>query len=117
MTPDPVEPYVPIYLIGVAAIGIGSWVLIRSRATAKEKKKWADRAVIVSGVFVIGFSCFMLVMWKHYFWLPIAIGAGVLISYLNIRNTFYCDRCGKRSFCQIWFSDTFHCPHCGNKLR
>ena len=71
---------------------------------------------IITGVFVIGFICFVLV-WIWNIAIRILVASGVLIAYLNVRNTFYCDSCGKRSTSHNWFTRSFHCPHCGYKLR
>jgi hypothetical protein len=41
----------------------------------------------------------------------------VLIGFLNLRVTFFCDGCGKMTQSQDWFSPTCYCPRCGHKLR
>ena len=72
---------------------------------------------VATAVFVTGFICFVLILWKQYFGIPIFLGVGIMITLLNLRNTFYCDACGKRTYSPRWFSSSFHCPHCGHKLR
>lgn len=67
-------------------------------------------------LFVTGFGCVLLVMWNQVYGIPLFVGVGMAIVYLNIRNTYFCS-CGKRSLSQNWFSKSYHCPHCGEKLR
>jgi hypothetical protein len=88
MKPDPAATYFPYYFVIWALLGISSWLWIRSRQTPQEKKKWFDRFCIVIGMFVTGFICFTLVLWKQYFGIPIFLAAGVAITILNLRNTF-----------------------------
>jgi hypothetical protein len=39
-----------------------------------------------------------------------------LITYLNIRNTTFCDVCGKTVYNHMWFSRIEYCAKCGAKL-
>ena len=118
MTPDPTAKYFPYYIAIWVALAVGSWLVIRSQPTPRDKKRWSDRVAIVAGVFVTGFICWFLILWKDYVGIPIFMGAGILITVLNVRNTFYCDNCGRRSLSQKWFSSgSFFCPHCGHQLR
>ena len=107
----------PYYFAGWATIALVSWLWVRSRPTPREKKIWSTRASLVMGIFVIGFICFALVLWKAFIMIPLFVGVGVYIFYANLRGSFYCDSCGKPSFSQNPFARTFHCPHCGHKLR
>ena len=118
MKPDPAAQYFPFYCAGCAILALSSWLWVRSRPTPQEKKLWSDRTSIIGDVFVVGFMCFFLVLWRQYIAVPIFIAFGVFIAYLNIRNMFYCDSCGKRSTSSYgWSTRSFHCPHCGHKLR
>ena len=85
----------------------------------KEKKIWFDRPNIAMGVFVVGFACFDSSLWKQYAIIPFFVGCGAVIAYLNLRFTFFCDKCGKKSTSQKWFSPNaaYHCPNCGKQLR
>ena len=118
MKADPAAPYFPIYFVGWALLAVFTWLWIHSRPTAEKKKLWWDRMSIMAAVFVGGFMCFALALSKQYIAIPICVGFAALIAYLNVRNTFYCESCGKRSSSSLhWFADSFHCPHCGHKLR
>ena len=112
-------PLLVFYFCGWVLIGLVSWVLIKSRSTPKEKKVWFDRMSVTMGIFVVGCMCLGAVLWKQYVIIPFFVGFGALTGYLNVRFTFFCDRCGKKSTSQNWFSPkaAFHCPNCGNQLR
>jgi predicted RNA-binding Zn-ribbon protein involved in translation (DUF1610 family) len=107
----------PYYFVVWALLGVFSWLWVRSRPTPQEKKKWSDRSSMISGVFVTGFICFILILREQYFAIPFFLAVGIVIVVLNRRNTFYCDACGKYSFTRNPFSSSFHCPHCGHRLR
>ena len=116
MKPDPAGQYFPFYLVGWAFLAIFTWLWIRSRPTPQEKKLWSDRMAIIVAVFVTGFMSFVLVSWRQYSSIPIFVAFGALITYLNIRNTRYCESCGRRVRSLSWFTRSAHCPYCGNKL-
>jgi predicted RNA-binding Zn-ribbon protein involved in translation (DUF1610 family) len=116
MNSDPAAGYFPYYFVVWAMLAMFSWLWIRTRPTPREKKRWSDRFALLGGVFVTGFICFVLILWKQYAAIPIFLAAGALIGFLNLRNSFYCDDCGKRSQTRS-FSSSFYCPHCGHKLR
>ena len=118
MKNDPAAGYFPIYFVIWAFIAILSTLIIRSRKSASDKKKWSDIFSIIMGIFVIGFMTFILILWGGYIALPFVWGFGFLIGYANLKNSFFCDKCGKRSLNQKWFSSgAFYCPHCGRQLR
>jgi Na+/H+ antiporter NhaD/arsenite permease-like protein len=105
------------YVVVLSILAFGSWLQLRSRPTPQEKKKVHDRWAIITGVFVTGFMCLILGMWKSYFGIPLLLAGGLGITFLNLRNTFYCTSCGKRSESKDWFFKIFHCPHCGTQLK
>ena len=39
-----------------------------------------------------------------------------LITYLNIRNTVFCDACGKTTYNHAWFERAEYCAKCGARL-
>jgi len=117
MKPDPMAPYFPVFMVTWVAFGIGSWLWIRTRPSADEKHLWHRRVTIASGFVFGAFITFTLFQWHQPFALLIFLPFLVLITFLNLRFTFFCDACGKMSHSQQWFSSTYHCPKCGHKLR
>lgn len=54
------------------------------------------------------FVTLTILAWRQPFALVIFVPAIVLITFLNLRFTFFCDACGKMSHFQQWFSSTYH---------
>jgi hypothetical protein len=49
--------------------------------------------------------------------LMVACPVIALITYLNIRNTFFCDACGRATVNSIWWTKAEYCAKCGASLR
>jgi hypothetical protein len=107
----------PVFFGFWIALAVGSWGLIALLPTAQAKKSWSDRISILANIIFFAFLWMQFAPTKGSFALFIMGPALVLITWLNIRNTHFCDKCGKRSFDRKWFGDSYHCPNCGNKLR
>ena len=82
MKHDPAAPYFPIYLVVFVLLAITSTLWVHTRTTPQEKKKWFDRSVIVTGGFVVGFMCFVAVLWQQYFIIPFAFARWARSSHL-----------------------------------
>jgi hypothetical protein len=82
----------PIWIITTYSIlgGLMVWFCISTQG------KISAHSIIISLVFVIP--------------------ATVLIGYLNIKNTKFCDSCGRMLQNPNWFSKMDYCPKCGSKL-
>jgi hypothetical protein len=117
MNPDPAAPIFIVYIVIWIALAIGSTVHLRSLRNPKDKKKWVDRYTLIVGAFVIGTMCIISILWENYTIMPLFVIFGAVIVFLNLRCSFYCDSCSKRSRMQNPFASTFHCPHCGHKLK
>jgi phosphatidylserine synthase len=104
-----------IYFIVLIAFAIGSTLWIRRQPTPQLKKQCSNKISILGGVIFLIFI--LAFLWKQPVELLFAAPALVFIVWLQIRNTFYCDNCGKRSQPSNWFASTYHCPYCGHKLK
>jgi len=98
-------------------IGIAGHFFIKGRPTPQAKKKWSNRIYILQSV--IFFACIGALFYPAGgFLLLLIIGSLIfLIACLNIRNTYFCGKCGERSIDAKWLVGTYACPKCGNKLR
>ena len=114
---DPMAPAWFFFMAVWVALALGSWLWMRSRSTAAEKRLWHRRLTITAGVIFGGFMMATMVSWHQYFGLLFALPAVVLISYLNLNNTFFCDACGKMTQRTDWWSrePAHFCPKCGHK--
>src|SRR6516164_672921 len=102
MKPNPLAPYFVVCIIAWVALAIGSWKWISSRPSTEEKRLWFRRSTIISGLFFGTFITFISIQWHHPFALLIFLPAIVLIGFLNLRVTFFCDGCGKMTQSQDW---------------
>lgn len=104
-----------IFVASWVIIGLISWLYFRGNTNIDLKRRFHKWSAIVYGAmffFLIalsfaGFSFFLL-----FFGAAIA-----LITYLNIRNTIFCNACGKQSYNYKWFSKIEYCARCGVKLH
>jgi membrane-associated HD superfamily phosphohydrolase len=117
MKNDPATPIFIAYFVLWIVLAMASTIHMRLLRSPKDKKKWADRYTVIGVVFVIGSACAMSVLWKQYLLMPVFFVFGAVIIFLNLRCSFFCDSCAKRSRMQNPFASSFHCSHCGNKLK
>lgn len=92
------------------ALGIGSTLYLRSLPTAAEKRRAYRVMVVVAGAVFGSFVTWMFPP-AAFFMLP----AILLITWMNLRNTRFCDQCGKMTQVQPFQRMDF-CPRCGAPL-
>jgi DNA-directed RNA polymerase subunit RPC12/RpoP len=113
-----------LFAVAAVVIALGTWRILATRSTPQLKKLWSDRISLAVG---IGFFFLLCAMWifapappsgKNYFPLLIIAPAFAFFTWLSIRNTYYCGKCGHHSFNPKFYGNkTYHCPKCGDKLR
>jgi hypothetical protein len=110
------------FVIVSIALGIGGWLIIFNRPSPQLKKMWSDRLAILGGFIIFDFTATICLSapvrsWRHFEPIFIIGIICALITWLNVRSTYYCDKCGKPSLNPYWFANSaYHCPKCGNKL-
>jgi hypothetical protein len=114
MTRDPMQAYFPIFMVAWFALGIAGWIWIWTRRSAAEKRRWQRRFAIAAGVI---FGAFLILLMRHqpfawFIFLPFL----VLIIWLNIRFTTFCDHCNRMIYNYFWWRRTRFCPYCGAEL-
>src|SRR3954467_14512168 len=93
----------------------GTWIALAvggldasRRMGAAEKRRWMPRGVIVVGALFVVFSTTLTVLesrsWSSLGILVAVVPAVVLISYLNIKSTKFCDKCGATLYDLDWFA-------------
>lgn len=106
---------------------VGTWItlavvgLVASRRMgAAAKRWWWPRAMILVGALFVFFSTTLTVLesrsWSSLGILIVVVPAVVLISYLNIRFTKFCDKCGATLYSHNWFVPMTFCSKCGAEL-
>ncbi len=102
---------------------IGGFFLLHLGKDAAFKRKWFPRYVILGGVLFVAFSTaistamFAPSRTPHVFtMLAFMVPMVVLISYLNIKMTRFCDQCGLTIYNQTWLHRMKFCSSCGAEL-
>lgn len=93
------------------ALGVGSWLYVRSRPGAAAKRRAHRVFTVVAGLIFTAFAT-----WTDPRAVIIVIPAVVLITWLNLRYTRFCDNCGKTITAQPFQKIAF-CPRCGTALQ
>ncbi len=101
-------------------LGIIGFIVFFLKRDAALKRKWFPRYIVLVGVLLVLFSSAMTVAGSHSFaslWMVVLVVPVVaLISYLNVKFTKFCDKCGATIVDHNWFSPTRFCSKCGAKL-
>lgn len=97
---------VPVFVVVWVALGLASFLFFQFNRNTALKRTVFPIFIIVIGIIFGGFVYFIMGR-LHPQILYLAIPAIILISFLNIRTTRFCDSCGRTLFRQpIFFSDT-----------
>jgi len=106
-----------IFLIFFSAgvvLGIISLIIFFVGKDAQLKRKLWKPFVIGTGALFLGFVYLMGVSGEAFY---IMASAVILISFLNIRTTKFCDACGKKIINKNSFVKPEFCSKCGEKLQ
>jgi hypothetical protein len=106
---------------------VGTWIvlavvglLVSRRMDAAAKRRWMPRGVVFVGVLFVLFSTTLAVLesrsWSALGILIVLVPAVVLISYLNIKFTKFCDKCDATLYNHNWFVPMRFCSKCGANL-
>jgi hypothetical protein len=101
-------------------LGIGGFIVFYSRRDVAFNRKWFPRYAILAGVLFVFFSTTLTVLQSRSFsalgLLVFMVPMVVLIIYLNIKFTRFCDKCGATAIDYNWFSPMKFCSKCGAEL-
>ncbi len=104
------------FMIVWVCLGLGSFLFFHFNRNAVLKRQVWPAFILTVGSIFGGFMYYMLDRQQPqvlYFMVP----AIILISFLNIRMTRFCDSCGRTLYRQPIFSRIQFCPHCGAELK
>ena len=102
-----------IWLVSSVLISLGSFVYFRMYPDIDLKRRFHRWFTIAYGT-----SFFLLIVLSEGA-SPISLLFGtvvVIVTYLNIRNTVFCDACGKATYNHAWFRKAEYCAKCGARL-
>lgn len=111
----------------VITVFVGTWIVLgilgfvaSRRMNAAEKRKWMPRGMILVGVLFVIFSTTSMVLESRssstLAILFVTVPAVIVISYLNIKMTKFCDNCNATLYNHNWFSPMQFCSKCGAAL-
>ena len=104
----------PIFFIFWIALGVAGSILFYFNKNVHFKKKYFRWYVILAGVL---FTLFVGIGESWQVVLFFILPSVSLITFLNIKNTTFCDNCGRTIFNNAWFSKAEYCAKCGAKLK
>lgn len=112
----------------VSAAFVGTWIgltiaglVISPRMNAEAKRRWFPRGIILVGTLFVFYSTTLTLLesraWSSLSILFVVIPIFGLISYLNIKFTKFCDKCGATLYNANWLTPQRFCSKCGAKLE
>ena len=105
-----------VFMVVWVLLGLGSFLFFHFNRNAALKRQVWPAFIIAVGLIFGGFVYFSTGRQQPRV-LYLMVPALLLISFLNIRQTRFCDSCGKTLYRQPIFSRTQFCPHCGAELK
>lgn len=105
-----------LFMVVWGLLGLGSFLFFHfNRSAALKRQIWPAFNVVIGLIFG-GFVYFIMGRAQPQV-LYLMVPAVILVSFLNIRTTRFCDSCGKTLYRQPIFSQKRFCPHCGSELH
>lgn len=110
------QPEFMEFLFVWVLLGLSSFLFFHLNRNAALKRRVLPAFAIAAGAIFGGFV-YLSVGRQEPQVLYIMIPALILITFLNVRTTRFCDFCGRTLYRQPIFSQTQFCPHCGAELK
>jgi hypothetical protein len=104
------------FMVVWVLLGLVSFLFFHFNRNASLKRRVWPAFIVAVGVIFGGFVYYTMGRQQPQV-LYLMVPALILISFLNIRMTRFCDSCGKTLHRQPLFSRTQFCPHCGAELQ
>ena len=104
------------FMVFWGILGLSSFLFFHFNHNATLKRNVFPVFIILIGVIFGGFVYYIMGRQHPQVLLPL-VPALIVISFLNIRTTRFCDACGKTLYRQPIFTRTQYCSHCGSELK
>lgn len=122
---QPAESSLPlpvvIYFAATVLMALVTFFHMRSLPSAASKRLWWKRYSIGGPIAWLFLMVFVVASTgSRNFVIPmifLCVPFVALISWLNIRNTYFCENCGKRTTSRNPFVRLVYCPRCGAKFE
>jgi hypothetical protein len=112
----PPERVFPIFFGVWIVLCLASWSFFFFNRNAALKRKVLPPFVVFVGILFLAFTALMGLAREPFFFV-VMFPAVAVISYLNIRNTQFCDACGRTVLSRNPFFRANFCPKCGAALN
>ncbi len=103
------EKYFWVFFVFWIALGIGGALFFYTSKNAGLKRTVFPIYSIFGSIVFISFGWFIGGSNDSLFFIVPFVS---LITFLNIRNTKFCDNCGKTIYNRAWFQSLKECPKC-----
>jgi membrane protease YdiL (CAAX protease family) len=111
----------------VTTVFVATWIVLAivgflgsRRMSAAAKRWWMPRWMILIALLFVFFATSLTVLssrsWSSLGILIVLLPVVILISYLNIKFTKFCDKCGSTLYNYNWFQPMRFCSKCGAEL-
>jgi hypothetical protein len=102
-----------IWFVSWVVVSLGATLYFRGNKHVELKRRFYRWSGVACGT-----TFFFLIALSGMPWPGLLIFGAfvVLIIYLNIRNTTFCDACGRTVHNQMWLGRIEYCAKCGAKL-
>ena len=97
-------------------LGAGGWFILWRARTAERKRRIHRWFTITASVLFFLFTCAFVAGGFPATVLFMVAPALVLITWLNLRFTNFCDGCNRMIYIQVLWRRLRFCPHCGAPL-
>jgi hypothetical protein len=101
-------------------LGLSGFYLFYVRSDVYFKRRWFPRYIVLVGVLFVLFSTALTALSAQSLGalgiLVVLVPAAGLISWLNIKFTRFCDKCGATVYQQNWLAPMNFCSKCGAEL-
>ena len=94
-------PPTPIFFLVWAALAVAGFLLFQVNRNAAFKRKYFPWFAALAGAVFLGFMIVIGVPIEGLLFMAPFI---LLITYLNIRTTSFCDSCGRTTYNNTWFA-------------
>ncbi len=111
MKPDNIFP---VFMILWAILGVSLFLMFHLNKNVPFKRKYFPVAMMFIGIVFAGFVTLLM---PTPLGILIAYPAIILITYMNIRLTKFCGKCGATNYNRMLFTAMNYCQRCGEPFE
>jgi hypothetical protein len=105
-----------IFFVSWVIWHVAAYVLVYRGRSVPFRRVWHVRSALLSATAFLAFLFYIVSMGFPKSVLGMFVPAVIIITFINIRNTRFCDMCGKQNFEMNPFHPPTVCKHCRRPL-